>query len=858
MSKQKALGAFAIGAALCAALLGYGLRDSSPVSDAARATSARSAKAPRGSVTLEAPASSQAGREGAESGSGLAPDSQTATETDASRAEPSRANVLVVGPDDEPLAHAQVWVLADADDSARHRFADPAEVDALMETRGEALQSDALGRLDLPRPEDGPTLLAGRHEQLWGQLTLRPDRDFEPTIRLRLELERTVRVRVLDEAGEPVPGVRVEFVEREPWGAWVVQHGITRGHEGIAVLPHVQSLMPRKNARPAVRLDALFENEPMHELEPEDVGKELITLVLPGTASVIVKVSAEDGEPFTGAGTIRLGISSEGEARDVSPFRAQERRRLERAIENGGACFEFVEPGRELEIGVTRDRSPMETRDWVAGPASFGETRTFEVRLGAHHPVAKLRVVDDERNPVLDEHLAVSLRGESSSTGSRELKSTTDEAGFLHLDLALDWHEAAEREIVVFRGSASAPDALGRVAVYRALDDGLNDLGTVVLGAPPVLLRGQVVHAGGAPVSGAALTVERRVPFNPPWRLLSRLREETDDDGRFELRGAPQGDRFRLGVFAKGSGAYRREFQPGEDVLIELADEGFLSGTVLLDPDVDGRKVTLTLAGEAAELMKYSERDVVVGTDHAFRFSRLPAGVYDVHVAIDRQTGGILEIDGITVTAGVDRRDPRLDPLDLRGKLHRHEVTLLGPAEDAALEGQVRFTPTGEETPSEYYWVSRNRFAIHSLSPRLDLELSVAGYVPQALADVSGEIKVELEPAHEVQLVLADGIELPTPPTHFKAALEPEGGFETMLHNDGPAFDASRSIPARAPGTGPMRVIWFVERRSPDSNRMYEVRLEDAQVVQVDGSRNQRIEVTLTPKQREEILTTPR
>ncbi len=241
--------------------------------------------------------------------------------------------------------------------------------------------------------------------------------------------------------------------------------------------------------------------------------------------------------------------------------------------------------GRALAVAQREtDRRAAETSS--AAPASAIEP---EITPAATHRI-RGRVLDTRATPLAGIEVVF-------SSGSQEVRATSGPGGTFELE--------APNEIGEVK--ASDPDL---VTVSMGVVRPSSEVGPLVIVAPRCDLAGRVVDEHGAPLTGV------RVCSRPPAGFLGRFdavldstkllepKAQSDEQGRFELRGAPAIDQGRIEARLDGYDTASLEAPPGSDLdlLIELSrgvgEAQALSGVVL---DPGGRPVAGALVSLGAK-----------------------------------------------------------------------------------------------------------------------------------------------------------------------------------------------------------------------------------------------------------------
>jgi protocatechuate 3,4-dioxygenase beta subunit len=774
---------------------------------------------------------------------------------DAGVAAPTLAfELLVTAPDGGALPGASVRVLASGESGGNGALEDHERIDAFMEEHAQTLVADAAGRVRMEPPGAAGTYVVASAPGLWGSAHL--DASAESPYTLELARDATLRARAIDEAGRPLAGAHIELHRKHSSWSWSQDERIADA-DGLVVFRHVQTtLAPENDESWAVRVAALFPRPIEHELDPRNLPTEVVTLVVPATGGVVVRVRETDGSAPGGPVAVELGIVALGQPRQLSPFGSDRRETVESEVEDGVARFGLVALGQELEVTATRRGARVGTRVYGFGPARAGEERGFDLVLGADHPSVRLRALDEGGTALAetDLELRVDLRS-SYTTDWSDVAVETDTAGRFLVDLDRGWVEGGTRTLTVTRPDAGADAPRGVVDLSREFPDGVSDLGDVRLGAAPVFVRGQVVDGQGAPVAEAALLLREQTEQG--FALVWDFDHVTDADGRFDVRGTRSADAYELGASKAGLAGPLVPFEPGaEGLLIVLHGAGAIAGRVLVDERVPRDKLSIHLEDEQGltDHLQYHDRETNPGEDGTFALDQLLPGVYGVYVQLDDESVRLAEVDGIAVTSGATTSDPRLE-IDLRGTLFVHRLEFVAPDPAGPLHGELSFGRAGAAEVEHHQTYFQER--VHELLTtfeEIDLVVSARGYRVEHLEGVRGSATVHLRRGLPVRIVLRGPARLPEPPLYVKVVLAPADAPYRGIDWGAPSFDETRETLVRAPAAGRMKVHWIVERRGSGSSVASSHELAPEQFVEIrDVDVEQTVEVTLTEEQMAEL-----
>ena len=772
--------------------------------------------------------------------------------------------VLVVDETEQPLAGVEVLVLSDAADEAVKAFGDLTLIDELMERDGRVALSDAEGRLHLtPTAEDTSLLLLGRDAGRWGKLRIREARQTASELApLVLRPDVTVLAKVVDGAGRPLGGYPVTIEEAYEYWSHPLQSAVSAAGDGVARFAHAQHSLANayreEEGRLVVQLGVLAPTYIRETFDEEGYDGSPIVLVAPATGSVEVRVFTFEQEPFPGVTYTYLSHIPEGSPRVRSPFSNELRTEREQTAKDGVARYDFVALGMELDAMVTRPGGARLVRAYGPGPARAGETVSMDVRFGVGVPILQLRVLGEGGEPLVEQDVQVLVKNtEGRQPGKQETYPTTDADGFLRIDLKPRASDGLPRALTITERPIGPDAQTATVDLPPGLESGLHEFGDLSLGPPPLFAAGRVVSSTGEALAGARLALEHRAEGDRSWRGRNDVREKSNDDGTFELRGARPSGKFRLAAELEGYASKWVEFSVGSrDVLLELEPESSIRGRLLLDEGIDSEGLRLRVSGgPPGERLAYNQRMVSPDEGGGFAFTGLHGGVSrTVHLQFDDVWRDLRTFADVAAVVGDAGQDPRLNPIDLRGQLFAHAIEVKGVSESISLSGSLVYGAAGADELDFERWFHQRSLVLLSSTPQIDLRANIDGYRQVDLTGVGESVTIELQKAVEVTLVLAGDTPLPGAPVFIKPALAPADDESFDPDVGGDALDERRRVRVNAPTIGRLRVCWIAEQRSESSSSAGEVKLERKQYIDVvDGLEGQSFEVTLTAEEMKKI-----
>jgi len=390
----------------------------------------------------------------------------------------------------------------------RLRAHESAQVDAL----GSIHQTDEKGELRLPA-FGKRAYVSASHDGLYDFATLRANR--RKPIVLKLVRDETVRVQVLDPAGNPCAGVPValrpyhEEKSEDGTGRETAGGGgrgsfrsmspnasrprdlaevYTAGSEGIAELRHVQEIVRPKVERRmhSVAIACLL-------AEPVEIGigddrssEEPLVLQLPETGEVEVRVVDVNGEPLLDENlTVALELALEADGRSARFGSFLEK---ETPAPKGRAVFRYVGLGVNLDAWALRDWLSAPLEGSGKGPTEAGARVTLTLKCTAPDCLLRGRLLDGAGRPLAGTEVTfgVSWReGRAAGSGMRQV-DTDEEGGFEVLLGPGPYAGWSSLELEIrHRDPQSRKTTSARIDLPREPTPGEVDLGDVVLDTSP-------------------------------------------------------------------------------------------------------------------------------------------------------------------------------------------------------------------------------------------------------------------------------------------------------------------------------------------------------------------------------------
>lgn len=679
------------------------------------------------------------------------------------------------------------------------RLREPECLERVMDSAA-SVRTDEKGLARLPVPRDKVVDAVARRDGFLGEATFgaRTLGDTsERRERLVLVPDWDLVVEVVDDALKPATDVRLKL--STDTGAKGLNDMTNVGRDGRARFARVgHKCAPGRPLRVSAQLPYGGSVATLVEREPE--GGEPVRLRLPPLGTVEVAVLAPDRSPADIGTEVSLRLTDPGAA-ERSAFAWEPPKTVSKRARMGRAVFEQVPLGRTLEIAAERELE--RARAVVAGPQLSGERVQATLVLGLAGTRLVFRAVDPAGLPI---STGVSLNVLTGSEGAWAGQSSfSREARF---EVELDNLGDADRRLLEVHSSARGLAA--RVDLGRSFSPGRHEMGDVVLAQAPLVAEGRVVDAGGSPVAGAEVTwgfASGRQGSTRFGALGIPQTVVTDAGGAFALRGLVSCERVQLSLSHAELRCEPIDVAVGASGLeIVLTATGGLAGRVLLDAGIP-----MTL--QVRVLDDQTSADVAKGEMHlerggGFECLSLPAGSYTLSVSTEGEL--LAEVRDVVIVAGEVTRDPRIQEIDLRGRLHVFRIRLVRPTRESFPPWELSWSQSGVGDPDR----TRKRLSrapdVALVTPlaRIDATLRVEGYRVEHLVDLAPETEVHLRPGYPVRLVLPRGAKLPEPPLFLGIAL---GDLER--HGEPRFFDAQGEALLHASEARGSSVVWVLERR---------------------------------------------
>jgi hypothetical protein len=579
----------------------------------------------------------------------------------------------------EPIAGAEVYAL-DVQDGTWMETAGPdggpvVDLESELKARGRHLQSDADGNLRLPLPS-GWVVVCARKEQSFGGSCF--SFDDAPECTLELRPCHPCRVRVIDPEARPLPDVPIVIGGREEDPAW---RGFTNS-SGETSIPNVEWLWSRLGYSETdyfVGAEVSSGTPVAHWFHCGHPLPELIELTVPGTASLRLRILAADGTRVPLRGRIKL-FSWDPERKTL-----RSRAIPSSPILEGVAQFAHVDTRLWLQPDVLLEGGVEFSEELRVEPSDL--QRDLELRVRERTQVLLAHLVDTSGSVLSHQELTwlCSVRSQAGAwLGDYDPSALhTDEQGLCAIAVSREDLPTVDLDGQL---DPEPPNVLsGRISLHRAgewlasdpiecakLGTGpVHDLGRIQLLPRKPIVHGRVLDDRGQPIDHPTFELQQPLATRPDQMLNLEVKAVQHDRGGFELFGECPGGRVRMSVSRKGFCAREPalEFDCGTDpdLQVRLERVGAARTSVLVDPEV-AQELTWEI-GEGDHPRQVSF-DAQFGPLITREIADLEPGVHRIRLLASHPEGQeLLSIPDLVVRPGEITIDPRLQDIDLRGRL---------------------------------------------------------------------------------------------------------------------------------------------------------------------------------------------
>jgi len=648
-----------------------------------------------------------------------------------------------------------------------------------------------------------------------------------PPLTLELIPSPVAVVQVVDAGGRPRPGVPVRFQFHGE--LFTIQRKlVTKAPDGKAFVREEDLHKFRPKAKEVFQASLAFpcRDKTWKEGVMAPFPGKPVVLHLPPTGSVEVLVRSSKGPVPDDRYIVYLEAVDPKRPRRVFPdFHSQWL--FGGYIKAGKAFFPFVETGLTLQAALGTwefFKSTLSPSIVKQGPLVPGSKVIFhfQVRVRGKSFISG-RILLPSGKPASDKtiNFRIVIHDSDNLRGWSRFKKSTDGKGRFRLELDNGEFHGKKRVLDVILPPYRSRGALaGRVDLTRDFPPGVTDLGDIHLTEFPLLVSGKVLDPRGNPIEGAKVEVLEKNPsplvLGPSGPSgIPETETRTDDKGRFAIYGKlASGIAFLKAskdgwlpsskkTFREAEKNVRLFLSKGKDLTVEVS---LSKGISLMDLSSD--LVILRPGG------RHWSYDWGVSGKNSWTWKGIPHGKYELKVFLKGSGYPLVRVQDILVPPEGKCRDPRIHPLDLRGKIRKSLLEVLDPK--------------GRPIPYfTVYWGKDRESGILCragqalLLPMGDFSsvwVEAKGYRPRKIPVPSGKTRVVLEPGYPIRLIYSGKLPYPKKPHQFRASLHlvrPETGpgmpdlkKDPTFFARGGFFLSDQSLRMTVPFPGTYKVEW--------------------------------------------------
>ena len=188
---------------------------------------------------------------------------------------------------------------------------------------------------------------------------------------------------------------------------------------------------------------------------------------------------------------------------------------------------------------------------------------------------------------------------------------------------------------------------------------------------------------------------------------------------------------------------------------------GSIAGTILLDREESVGRLSIQLQNAAFQRQPnvVSTEDGAVAVD--FRLADVPPGATTLRVGVRSDAEPAVEIADLEVRPGEVCLDPRLQPIDLRGRVRSIEIRVVDAAERPMASARVMVLRRGRRTSLVESTDADGRARLETAATSVDLIVSQNGHRVLYVPGVTESKTVRLEPTIPARVSVVTGEPMP-------------------------------------------------------------------------------------------------
>ena len=697
----------------------------------------------------------------------------------------------------EPLAYAEVLV-ADIGEEDMPRvqqlLLETRDIEAVLEALSVVYRTGAEGTVRVPMVR-GDGALAARKGSLFGVARDR-GRDSQE-VEILCSPSVSISAMVVDGDGKPVEGIPVALrIHRS--GSSHSPLSLRTDVQGVARFRRLELFLEDEQVvSAALAVDGPIGINLEQGFDLEALPEEPLRFVLPEYGGVEIELQTADGEAWTEPAQVFV--------------------------------TEFVE-GTETE----RFDGTRIGRIVAPGPRRAGEAAYVLLHESLEYSQIEGILVDAEGAAAagirIFAELVVEQEGSRSSDG---FGFSTDANGHFRIEVREAALAAgASRKLVLREQPTTGAAARSvEVALDYSLPPGVTDLGAIAMVLPPYLVSGVVVDEAGEPVGHANVQVQRMERYGEGpdawyWDYLQNGHVEADADGIFAVHASSDANEIRVEAYAQSKWCEGTVTTVGASgVRVILREAAQLSGRVLLDAGSDPGRFRVRLRPLAPNA-NWGWRALDLSADGSFAQDELRPGRYAVELTLGNANEALIGVEEVLLVGG-ENHDPRLEPLDARGRTSAFEVRALGPDGQALMAFQV-FRLRAGDRPYAHHTTTGVVFITSGDGPA-DLIIQADAYLRETRLGVTDDCTVSLRAGVPLGITVSNASSIPAGYVlmiDVRAAQDSERGLWTRPRQ---FAEATGSLQLHATELGAHEVLVHL-MRTQDPSRMATLRHDLSQI----------------------------
>ncbi len=732
----------------------------------------------------------------------------------------------------EPIPFADVFFVDVAHLDQQKVIAVQAESPTLLEMierLADRYRAGADGCVRLPRPAE-QVWLAARKDRWFGMYEGRSIPPEGATISCTQMSSVAARVRDVDGRLQQDVPVQLRVLENDRDQTIL---SVRTNAEGIGLIQPLDMVLRDglAHAQFALTLGGLLAEPARQVFDPRNPPEEPIELILPMHGALEVHVLDENGQPYLAPALVQAALAKPDGEDFVGRMEDQG---LSGRLRDGSFLFRPVGLDQDVHLRAQRPDGTTLGETVVHGPTQNGELVHAEIRERVGASFLTGRVVHADGKPFAELRLQYELKLDGDGAqSSADGQIRTDARGAFRVGVDTPSPSGTgSRRLTLSSGVADAAE-IAQVDLAWILPAGETQLGDVLLELPPLLVSGVVQDELGTPLPRVVVQARPQVFYSKEqfyWGYQTNLYALSGEDGSFTIRGRVESPLVRAEGSDEEHWCAGTDVTPGStQVRVVMQRAGRVAGKVLLDEGFKSEGFMLNLAPDQSKEPGANSWGTSISADGSFEFGRVPPGAYRVEVRLSGSSGAaLISLDGVVVLAGEDCVDPRLAPLDARGKLRVLRIRAVNERGQPHEHFQVfEQLASGEQ---EQFWANTSEIVIPVRATPSDLLVTMEGCLSVPLAKVTADCEVQLVPGPLVRIQLSGVGALP--PGHvLMVGLSPAS--DAFPSGNGPSAeaDASGLVHFNASLTGPCTVTLVMYVQEENASYGTWVHLDNPQVV---------------------------